>query len=86
VNELKDTPFKKSKTVVQGKPKQKTIRKEMLPSWLNEDGEVIEQDKPQRSIEEIEAFELEKQKLFDRIKNYKAQTSQEATQGLETVF
>lgn len=87
VNELKDTPFKKSKTVVQGKPKRKPIRKEMLPHWLDEDGDVIEPEaKPEPSTEEREAFELEKQKLFNRIRNYKDQSAQNIPYELRNDF
>lgn len=58
------------------KPKKKkapSIRKEMLPSWLNEEEEKIE-EKPQNDMTP-EQFEIEKAKLFGRIKNYKEQTT-----------
>lgn len=43
----------------------KPKRSEMVPSWLNEE------ENDQQSELDREQFELEKKKLFDRIKNYK---------------
>lgn len=56
--------------------KKAPIRKEMLPSWLNED-ETIDENKDVKpdndglSQVDREKFEMEKKKLFDRIKKYK---------------
>jgi replication initiation and membrane attachment protein len=54
----------------------------MLPSWLNEDQTINqnkdEQKQPDKQTKlEREQFELEKKKLFDRIKNYKDNKSNE---------
>lgn len=62
--------------------KRAPIRKEMLPSWLNEDQTINqnkdEQKQPDKQTKlEREQFELEKKKLFDRIKNYKDNKSNE---------
>lgn len=58
--------------------KKAPIRKEMLPSWLSEEktssGEQQSAKKKTQNEEknlEFEQFELEKKKLFDRIKKYK---------------
>lgn len=56
--------------------KKAPIRKEMLPSWLNEDQSIDQNKGEQKQPEgqtnlDREQFELEKKKLFDRIKNYK---------------
>jgi replication initiation and membrane attachment protein len=56
--------------------KKAPIRKEMLPSWLSEDDSIDQnknvpkQEQNQTKLDR-EKFELEKKKLFDRIKNYK---------------
>jgi replication initiation and membrane attachment protein len=62
--------------------KRAPIRKEMLPSWLNEDQTINqnkdEQKQPDKQTKlEREQFELEKKKLFDRRKNYKDNKSNE---------
>ncbi|KKI91755.1 Replication initiation and membrane attachment protein [Bacillus sp. SA1-12] len=56
--------------------KKAPIRKEMLPSWLKEDdNDESTKDETKDKNEQLhidqEQFELEKQKLFDRIKKYK---------------
>ncbi len=58
--------------------KKTPIRKEMLPDWLSEDDtKTSEQDQPKKTEKvigekkDLEQFELEKKKLFDRIKKYK---------------
>lgn len=56
--------------------KKRTIRKEVLPDWLQE-----EQDSQEESEKEVkhdkEQFELEKQRLFERIKNYRSKVKEE---------
>lgn len=62
--------------------KKAPIRKEMLPSWLNED-QSNEQNKDKTNESDGQTqlnrdqFELEKKKLFDRIKSYKDNKSHE---------
>jgi replication initiation and membrane attachment protein len=56
--------------------KKAPIRKEMLPSWLNADDSIEQNNNGQKQTEDktnlnSEQFEMEKKKLFDRIKNYK---------------
>ncbi|MGM7720889.1 replication initiation and membrane attachment family protein [Metabacillus sp. Hm71] len=56
--------------------KKAPIRKEMLPSWLKEDDNAEQvndeaKEKKEQSQIDREQFELEKRKLFDRIKKYK---------------
>lgn len=65
-----------TKKVVSKKPSKRSIRSEMLPSWMNADGEVIQPEEKKVIDLEEEAkrkkFEEEKKKLFDRIRKNKA--------------
>jgi replication initiation and membrane attachment protein len=56
--------------------KKAPIRKEMLPTWLSEDENIEQNNDEQKQTDgqlklDREQFELEKKKLFDRIKKYK---------------
>lgn len=62
--------------------KKAPVRKELLPAWLDQEQESpnkeIESKKPDEKTDlEREQFELEKKKLFDRIKNYKDNKTKE---------
>jgi len=74
--EEKTTSKKKSQS------KKTPIRKEILPEWLkddegNTDKEEQQQNKEGAERKNLEQFELEKKKLFDRIKKYKDNKSGE---------
>lgn len=60
------------------------LRKEMVPDWMNEDEQEEFSDAPvkgQESSADREQFELEKKKLFDRIKKYKDSKNKEKVEA-----